>query len=78
MTFNGRDAILKALYPALGNGTIRHVGSNTLVNVIDEDRAECRSNHSTYYSADGRIKGYEGALSLDGLHRVGDQAANIV
>ena len=78
LTLNGRDAILEALYPALSKGTIRHVFSNTLVNVIDEDHAECRSYHSIYYTADGRIEDHEGPLPFDGPHRVGDQAVNMV
>ena len=78
LSLDGREAILEALYPALSGGTIRHVFSNTLVNVIDEDHAECRSYHSIYYTADGRIEDHEGPLPFDGPHRVGDQAVTMV
>ena len=52
---NGREKILEALYPALSNGTVLHVFSNTVVDVIDEDHAACRSYHSIYYRAPLRI-----------------------
>ncbi len=78
LTLNGRDAILEALYPALGTGTIRHIFSNTVVNVIDENHAECRSYHSIYYTAEGRIEDQEGPLPFEGPHRVGDQGVTMV
>jgi ketosteroid isomerase-like protein len=36
----GRKELREGLQAALGEGTIRHVLSNTVVNVIDEDSAE--------------------------------------
>ena len=74
----GREKILEALYPALSNGTVRHIFSNTVVDVIDDDHAECWSYHSIYYTADGRIEDHDGPLPLEGPHRVGDQAVKMV
>ena len=38
---NGRAEVLEALEPALGTGTIRHVATNLVVNVVDADHATC-------------------------------------
>ena len=43
---NGRDHILEALKPALGTGTIRHVVTNFVVDVIDEANATCNFYHT--------------------------------
>jgi hypothetical protein len=77
MTLKGRDEILEALYPALGDGTIRHVFTNTVVNVIDADHAESRSYHSIYYTPEARIEDQEGPLPFEGPHRIGDQAVKM-
>ena len=78
VTLNGSAEILEALYPALSDGTIRHVFTNTIVTVIDEDHADCRSYHSIYYTADARIEDSQGPLPFEGPHRVADQAVKIV
>ncbi len=39
----GREELLEALYAALGNDTLRHVLTNMVVDVIDEDHAEARA-----------------------------------
>ncbi len=78
VTLNGRNEILEALYPALSEGTIRHVFTNTVVNAIDEDNAECRSYHSIYYTADSRIEDHEGPLPFEGPHRIADQVDQMV
>jgi hypothetical protein len=74
----GREKILEALYPALSNGTVRHIFSNTVVDVIDDTHAECHSYHSIYYTADGRIEDHDGPMPFEGPHRVGDQAVKMV
>ena len=78
VTLNGSAEILEALYPALGDGTIRHVFTNAIVTVIDEDQAECRSYLSIYYTADARIEDSQGPLPFEGPHRIGDQAVKMV
>ena len=40
---DGREEILEGLYGGLGAGTIRHVMTNIVVNVVDEDHAESRA-----------------------------------
>ena len=78
VTLKGRDEIVKALYPALNEGTIRHVYTNTIVNALDEDNAKVRSYNSIYYSAEGRIEDREGPLPFDGPHRLVDGQVSMV
>ena len=40
VNLHGREEILNSLKPALGKGTIRHVVTNMVVNVIDDNHAE--------------------------------------
>ncbi len=70
VVLKGRDEIVKALYPALSKGTIRHVYTNTIINAVDEDHAEVRSYNSIYYSAGGRIEDNQGPLPFDAPHRI--------
>ena len=62
----GREEILEALHAALGNSTARHVLTNTVVDVIDEDHAEARSyntlstSHETTFEVGDRAIAYEG------------------
>ena len=62
----GRKEILDALSPALGKSTARHVLTNTVVTVIDEDHAEARSyntlstSHETMFDVGDRPIPYEG------------------
>ena len=68
----GRDNILKALHGGLTDGTIRHVQTNTVVTVIDNDHAEARWYSTVYYSDEGRIENSDGPLPFKGPHRVQD------
>ena len=68
----GRENILKALHGGLTEGTIRHVLTNTVVTVIDEDHAEARWYSTVYYSPDGRIEDSDGPMPFEGPHRVQD------
>ena len=73
----GRDEVLEALYGGLGNDTIRHVVSNTLVKVIDKDHAELSEYHTIYYSREGRVEDMDGPLPFEGPHRLGDSFAKM-
>ena len=77
LDLTGRDEILEALYGGLGNDTIRHVLSNTIVNVIDEDNAELRTYTTAYYSREGRREDMDGPLKFGGPHRMGDAFAKM-
>ena len=69
---NGRDEILEALKPALGTGTIRHVVTNFVVNVIDADRATCNFYHTIYYTPDAEFETADGPIPFEGPHRTHD------
>ena len=77
LDLKGRDEVLAALYGGLGNDTIRHVVSNTVVNVVDEDHAELSEYHTIYYSREGRREDMDGPLPFEGPHRLGDSFAKL-
>ena len=68
----GRKELREGLQAALGEGTIRHVLSNTVVNVIDEDHAELNEYHTLYYVADQEYENVDGPLAFEGPHRLVD------
>ena len=77
LDLKGRDELLEALNAALGNDTIRHVLTNMVVNVVDEDHAEARAYNTLYYSREGRREDMDGPLQFDGPHRLGDNRAKL-
>ncbi len=72
VNLNGRDEILEALKPALGTGTIRHVVTNFVANVIDADRATCNFYHTIYYTPDAEFETADGPIPFEGPHRTHD------
>ncbi len=77
VSLKGRDQLLEALYGALGKDTIRHVCSNTIVKVIDEDNADLSNYTSIYYSREGRREDIDGPLDFLGMHRLVDEYAKM-
>lgn len=77
LDLKGRDEVLEALHGGLGIDTIRHVATNTVVNVIDEDHAELSEYHSIYYSREGRREDMDGPLPFKGPHRITDSFAKM-
>ena len=69
---DGRQEILEGLHGGLGAGTIRHMVTNTVVNVIDADHATARSYVSLYSSPDIRIDQHEGPIAFEGPNLLGD------
>ncbi len=51
----GREQILAGLYGGLQDGTIRHVLTNTVVEVSDENHAEAWSYLNVYFSPRARF-----------------------
>ena len=74
---DGRDELLKCLYAALGEGTIRHVLTNTVTTVSDEDHAAVRSYNTLYYTADAEFEKSDGPLQFAGPHRLLDCYAEL-
>ena len=78
VVLHGREEILKALYGGLADGTIRHIKTNAVVSVADEDHAQARWTNTVYYTADTRIEESDGPLAFEGPHRVQDFMADFV
>ena len=72
------EDMLEALQKSLGSDTIRHVLTNTVVTVIDEDHATARSYNTLYYTAGARIEDQDGPLEFEGPHRTHDAYAELV
>lgn len=77
LDLTGRDAILEALHAGLGSDTIRHVVTNIIVNVIDEDHADLLTYTTIYYSKEGRREDMDQPLPLSGPHRLVDTYAKM-
>ena len=69
---NGRAEVLEALEPALGTGTIRHVATNLVVNVVDADHATCDFYTTIYYARDAEFETAEAPIPFDGPQRTHD------
>jgi hypothetical protein len=68
----GQKEILDGLYGGLGAGTIRHILTNTVVTVIDENHATARSYNTLYSSHDLRIDKQKGPIHFEGPNLVLD------
>ena len=77
LDLKGRDELLSALHGGIGNDTIRHVITNTIVKVIDEDTADLWNYTSIYYSRQGRGDELDGPLDFEGPHRFADGRATM-
>ena len=72
VVLSGREELLKGLYGALGDGTIRHVLTNMVVEVVDEDHANARAYNSIYYTKGVKFEEHDGPTPFEGPHRTGD------
>ena len=75
---DGRQDILKGLEGGLGAGTIRHMITNTVTDVIDEDHATARSYVSLYSSHDIRFDQHAGAIAFEGANLLGELVDDFV
>ena len=74
----GRDEILKGLVGGLAEGTIRHVITNTVVDVIDETHAVSKSYNADYYEPGVKVEDSDGPIPFEGAHRIHDNYAELV
>jgi len=74
----GREILLKGLHGSLADGTIRHIVTNTLVNVVDENNANVKFYLSIYYTQGIRIENNDGPLPFVGPHRIMDQGDTMI
>ena len=72
------EDMLEALKKSLGNDTIRHVLTNTVVTVVDENHANARSYNTLYYTAGARIEDQVDPLPFEGPHRTHDGNAELI
>ncbi len=78
VALKGRDDILKGLHGALGDGTIRHIFTNTVIEVIDENHAVSRSYNTNYYTKGVKLEERDAPLPFEGPHRLGENYAELV
>lgn len=78
VSLKGRDDILNALHGALGDDTIRHVFTNTLIEVIDENHVTSRSYNTNYYIRGVKLEDRDEPIPFKGPHRLGDNCADLV
>ena len=74
----GRDALLDGLHGALADGTIRHIVTNTLVNVVDESHTDVRFYLSIYHTQGIKVEDHDGPLPFEGPHRIMDQGDTMI
>ena len=74
----GRENLLKGLHGSLADGTIRHIVTNTLVNVVDENNADVKFYLSIYYTQGIRVENNDGPLPFVGPHRIMDQGDTMI
>ena len=74
----GREEILAALHPALGKSTARHVLTNTVVNVIDEDHAEARSYNTLTTSHETTFEVGDSPIPCEGPNILVDMSEQLV
>ena len=74
---NNQEDMLEALQQSLGSDTIRHVLTNTVVTVVDENHATARSYNTLYYTADTEYRESDNPLAMEGPHRLLDSYAEL-
>jgi hypothetical protein len=74
----GQEALLAALHGALDTGTIRHMMTNAVVTVVDEDHTVLRDYHTLYYAADVEFEVGQSPLAFEGPHRLTDNRVEFV
>ena len=74
----GREEILEALRPALGKSTARHVLTNTIINVIDEDHAEAKSYNTLTTSHDTTFEVGDSPIPSEGANILVDLSEQLV
>ena len=75
---NGRQEILDGLEGGLGAGTIRHIITNTVTDVIDEDHATARSYVTLYSSHDIRFDQTDDVIGFEGANLLGELVNDFV
>lgn len=69
----GREEILEGLHGGLGDGTIRHMLTNVVVDVIDENHAVASAYNTLYSSPDIRYDKHDGPIPFEHATQVVEQ-----
>ena len=75
---DGRQEILDGLVGGLAAGTIRHMITNTVTDVSDEDHATTRSYVVLYGTHDIRFDQHDGPIAFEGPNLLGDLVDDFV
>ncbi len=75
LDLKGREEIVEALHAAMGSDTIRHVTTNMVVTVIDENHAEARAYNTIHYARDALRRDMDGPIPFMGPNRLIDHQA---
>ena len=78
LVLTGPDDLLAGLHGALGDGTIRHVLTNMVVNVVDKNHANSRAYNSVNYKKGVKIEESDGPIAFEGPHRNCDNYAEFL
>lgn len=74
----GRDSILAAMESSMSVGTVRHIQTNTVVDVIDEDHAVARWYATIYGTHGAGAAGSHGPLPLGSPDKLSNFRAELV
>ena len=75
---NGRDNILAAMEGSMSVGTVRHIQTNTVVDVIDENHAVARWYATIYGTHDVGTASSDGPLPLGAPDKLSNFRAELV
>ncbi len=74
---DGRDEHVNSLHGSFDGRTIRHVLTNMVITVIDEDHAVARAYNTLYYTGEAEFAKADGLLAFEGPHRLIDCYAEL-
>ncbi len=70
---DGREQILEGLHGGLGAGTIRHMLTNVVIAVIDENHVKAHAYNTLYSSPDIRYDQIDGQIDFRGATQIVEQ-----
>ncbi len=78
VVLSGREELLKGLHGALGDVTIRHVLTNMLIEVVDENHANLRAYSSIYYATGVKYEEHDRPIHFEGPYQLGDNYTELL
>ncbi len=74
---DGYDEHVDSLHASFDGGTVRHVLTNMVITVTDQDHAIAHAYNTLYYSGEAEFETAEGPLEFEGPHRLLDCYAEL-